>query len=89
MRGKEIKKSKGMSKVSQRAMNHRDIPGWMSEAAAAAVCSLINTGPQKQRFIPTLARTPASSGPPEDSDGRWGELLGDAFAKALPNIQQD
>lgn len=65
MREKEIKKRKGMSKVSQRAMNHRDIPGWMSEAAAA-VCSVINRGPLKQCFTPTLARTQAGSGPPED-----------------------
>lgn len=87
MREKEIKKGKGVSKVSQRAMNHSDIPGWMSEAAAA-VCSLIKRGPLKQCSIPALARTQSSSGPPEDSNGRAEELLGNVFAKALPNIQQ-
>lgn len=42
---KDIKKSKGMSEVSERAMNHSDIAGWVSEAAA--VWSWINTWPLK------------------------------------------
>lgn len=46
---KEIKKSKGMNEVSERAMNHSDISGWVSEAAA--VWSLINRRPLKQCFF--------------------------------------
>lgn len=34
------------------------------------------------------ARTRSSSGPPEDSNGRSEELLGNVFAKGLPYIQQ-
>lgn len=48
---KEIKKSKGMSEVSERAMNHSDIPGWVSEAAA--VWGWINRGPLKQCSLNT------------------------------------
>ncbi|TNN50175.1 hypothetical protein EYF80_039599 [Liparis tanakae] len=48
---REIKKSKGVSEVSERAMNHRDIPGRVSEATA--VWSWINTGPPKQRSLNT------------------------------------
>lgn len=33
-KSKEIKRSKGVSEVSERAMNHGDIPGWVSVAAA-------------------------------------------------------
>lgn len=50
---KEIKKSKGVSKVSERAMNHSDVPGWVS--GAVAVWSWINRGPLKQC---TLQRWP-------------------------------
>lgn len=46
---KEIKKSKGMSEVSERAMNHSDIPGWVSEAAA--VWSWINRRSLKAKLF--------------------------------------
>lgn len=48
---KEIKKSKGMRGVSEKAMNHRDIPGWVSEAAAG--WSWINRRPLKQSYLNT------------------------------------
>lgn len=47
---KEIKKSKSMSKVSAGAMNHGDIPGWVSEAAAA-VWSWMHSRPLKGRLF--------------------------------------
>lgn len=53
----EIKKSKGVSEVLEKAMNHSDIPGWVSEDAA--VWSLIN----RQCFFPTLAGSEPSRGP--------------------------
>lgn len=53
----EIKKSKGVSEVLERAMNHRDIPGWVSEDAA--VWSLIN----RQCFFPNTGRVRAQQGP--------------------------
>lgn len=46
---KEIKKSRGMREVSERAMNHSDIPGRVSEDAA--VWSWINTRPLNQSFL--------------------------------------
>lgn len=42
-----------MSKVSERAMNHSDIPGWVSDAAAGAVWGWINRRPLKQCSLNT------------------------------------
>lgn len=63
---REIKKSKGMSEVSEKAMNHGDTPGWVSEAAA--VWSWINRRPLKQSYLNT-GLVGAHSAPLENSNG--------------------